>query len=901
MYKKNKKLLLALSLASSLVISSSIGILLSSCTTTNNDDDTSDDDNNSGSDDNDSLYDYVIDWNNQNQVNSLITDNQGLVFSNNAKTTLIAIKPSSNLTTITIPSTVTSIGGYKQLVTNARNGEQTYKVYGAFQNYTSILSVSLDSNSKLQTIGDYAFSGCTNLTTFDTSNLINIGQSAFSGCTKLESIDLSNIKEIGQSAFNNTGIKEIDLTECENLTKISESSFANCTNLTTVYLPTNDISTLEAIEDSAFSGCTNLVTVAPKGSTGFVATSKISTIGAMAFKNTKIATINVSNMTLNSNDKFTGSATSFALMPLLTNVEIPSGIVSLKAGMFYGSGLKSDTGFTLTLPSTISSLKIDEVIDIETNEVLSENASPFSNSGLASIDLSRIISYQSDENKTLALPDYLFNDCSKLTSVMLNSYTSAIGNSTFANCSSLEKITYTNIYDTRNGYIAQSALKTIGENAFSGAFSENSDAIVDFTQLSNLETIPTGLFANSNVKTINLPTTTKVIKTKAFENTTKLSSVNFSSLSNLTTIEDNNFTNTILTEIDLTNTSFTNFNNSMQLFSNIGANCTVYLPNTFSSLSIGGSDVFTTLTGSKITYAFLNGMNSTYVPTTYVTNGIFSNAEDWFNNSSIINNTNTFDFSNNSIFGLGTKSFFENSNLVSLALSAKGISASGVNIFNGSNLASNTNNTTSPNEYTTSNLPLGNNKNFKSLNFKNFTNVTSTDSTSLFNKTNLTTWQEVIKIMNSLSYQTPANSSDTATTSNVAKNLSTWTKDTTQTVTSKISDDITIQQKDIVGSSSKYISFENVFPSPSHSEFSVVNIIPTTKVTMLIHNGITWTYTNDGSSITLTGQANMYKATNDSNSYLCFFNQNTYQDETNDTTYYVPGDPITVTLTVATK
>lgn len=99
-----------------------------------------------------------------------------------------------------------------------------------------------------------------------------------------------------------------------------------------------------------------------------------------------------------------------------------------------------------------------------------------------------------------------------------------------------------------------------------------------------------------------------------------------------------------------------------------------------------------------------------------MTNGIFSNAEDWFNNSSIINNTNTFDFSNNSIFGLGTKSFFfESSNLVSIALSAKGISASGVNIFNGSNLATNTNNTTSPNEYTTSNLPLRNNKNFKSF------------------------------------------------------------------------------------------------------------------------------------------------------------------------------------------
>lgn len=86
----------------------------------------------------------------------------------------------------------------------------------------------------------------------------------------------------------------------------------------------------------------------------------------------------------------------------------------------------------------------------------------------------------------------------------------------------------------------------------------------------------------------------------------------------MTTIEDNNFTNTILTEIDLTNTSFTNFNNSMQLFSNIGANRTVYLPNTFSNLSIGGSNVFTTLTGSKITYAFLNGMNSAYIPTKHM-------------------------------------------------------------------------------------------------------------------------------------------------------------------------------------------------------------------------------------------------------------------------------------------
>jgi hypothetical protein len=96
-------------------------------------------------------------------------------------------------TSVTIPSTVTSIG------------------FGAFSSCRSLTSITIPAS--VTSIGDAAFSYCTSLTniTIPTS-VTSIGMQAFSGCTSLTSITLPAGVTIGQQAFDRcTGIKEITI------------------------------------------------------------------------------------------------------------------------------------------------------------------------------------------------------------------------------------------------------------------------------------------------------------------------------------------------------------------------------------------------------------------------------------------------------------------------------------------------------------------------------------------------------------------------------------------------------------------------------------------------------------------------------------------------------------------
>ena len=54
---------------------------------------------------------------------------------------------------------------------------------------------------KVTSIGNYAFNGCTSLTSIDLPNVTSIDSSAFRSCTSLTSIDLPNVTSIGINAF----------------------------------------------------------------------------------------------------------------------------------------------------------------------------------------------------------------------------------------------------------------------------------------------------------------------------------------------------------------------------------------------------------------------------------------------------------------------------------------------------------------------------------------------------------------------------------------------------------------------------------------------------------------------------------------------------------------------------
>ena len=139
------------------------------------------------------------------------------------------------VTDLVIPNNATSIGNY------------------AFSGCTGLTSVEIPNS--VTTIGDYAFSGCTGLTSVEIPNSVTtIGDYAFSGCTGLTSVEIPNsVTSIGYSAFSNcTGLTSIEIPN--SVTTIGKYAFWGCTSLTSVVIPNS----VTSIGYFAFEGCTNL-------------------------------------------------------------------------------------------------------------------------------------------------------------------------------------------------------------------------------------------------------------------------------------------------------------------------------------------------------------------------------------------------------------------------------------------------------------------------------------------------------------------------------------------------------------------------------------------------------------------------------------------------------------------
>ena len=153
-------------------------------------------------------------------------------------------------TEIVIPSTyngcpVISIGGY------------------AFSGCTSITSVTIPNS--VTSIANSVFKDCTALTdVVIPDTLTEMGSYIFSGCTSLKEIALpSNLNVVPAGAFS--GCKALEYIRLPaSITSIGDKAFRNCTGLVQVY----DISgSLISIGARAFEGCTSLAVVYYKATT----------------------------------------------------------------------------------------------------------------------------------------------------------------------------------------------------------------------------------------------------------------------------------------------------------------------------------------------------------------------------------------------------------------------------------------------------------------------------------------------------------------------------------------------------------------------------------------------------------------------------------------------------------
>ena len=160
----------------------------------------------------------------------------------------------TSLTSIEIPSSVTSIEGYafsgcSSLMITVDSANPNYSSLGGSlynKDKTALIrgagkAVVDDISSSVTSIGGYAFSDCTSLTSITIpSSVTSIVSGAFSNCTSLTSITIPNsVTSIGNYAFN------------------------GCSSLTSITIP----SSVTSIGDYAFQDCPSLKYIKMSGQT----------------------------------------------------------------------------------------------------------------------------------------------------------------------------------------------------------------------------------------------------------------------------------------------------------------------------------------------------------------------------------------------------------------------------------------------------------------------------------------------------------------------------------------------------------------------------------------------------------------------------------------------------------
>ena len=160
---------------------------------------------------------------------------------------------------------------YKEVI--MPKGQKEIAPYTFYQ-CENLTSVVLDN--PLESIGEYAFSGCSVLTDVDLSYVTQMGDYAFSSCPLFRgneegTVNLSSLNIIPVRAFapkqggnfNNTAIKHVVFSD--QLTEIGSEAFYLCKALESITLPES----LTKIGMSAFSSCSSLTTaVIPATVTG---------------------------------------------------------------------------------------------------------------------------------------------------------------------------------------------------------------------------------------------------------------------------------------------------------------------------------------------------------------------------------------------------------------------------------------------------------------------------------------------------------------------------------------------------------------------------------------------------------------------------------------------------------
>ncbi len=276
----------------------------------------------------------------------------------------------------------------------------------AFMGCSSLNDVTLPNS--LTTIASNAFRDCTSLEKIIVpESVTSLGAYAFSGCTSMKNAIVSTKCSYTNTYlfYNCTGLESVTIGE--GITKISQATFKNCTALKEVYLPKS----LTIIDKEAFYDCKNLVDIYFAGNQNAWNTiTKNTNWSYNAGKSTSKGTYTVNYGEENYLSGKCGDNLTWIYWEKNKTLEIS------------GSGKMSDWTLSSSAPWNSCSRSIETiVIDGEVTNIGS----------------------------------YAFYYCSSLTSITMPDSITAIGDDAFGRCTSLESLDM------------PENLSTIGDDAFS--------------------------------------------------------------------------------------------------------------------------------------------------------------------------------------------------------------------------------------------------------------------------------------------------------------------------------------------------------------------------------------------------------------------------------------------------